>query len=1120
MPAPDNIGDTPATSASLAVGGTTKATFDAHWDRDMFKVDLQAGVTYVIAVSSAPGDFVPMAKTSLHLGLDRNDLASAVGANSAGPALEYTPAVSGTYYALVNYDDAQLFPNNLTYSYQISAAVKQPDALPANIHTPGVLAAGGSVSSRFDVAGDIDWFKFHATPGQHYAFTFPASSLTSTSMQVYSADGQLLDGLYEPFEPMTSGDYFVAVGGNVVGDYTLQSVLVNDDYSANGSSAGQLAAGGQVQGRLNYVNDRDCFHLTVQAGQTYALVLNGDPLNQNELRFEIADEHGSFVAYSDGAPETVSTHVSTFTAASSGTYAITVASLYPDAKIGNGSYTLKASVPLKEDHGDSPASATTLPLGTPVHGVINSSSDLDVFKLAMEAGVTYGLEISGPSVDAAVSQLRVIDQNGDYAGELGYIPYLGYGNSHSFTPATTGNYYFEVSGRSGTDYQLKASVLADDYHADAGTTGKLATGGSAAGTLERAGDHDWFALDMTAGMTYHLSLQAPSGSSLFEGNSSLVMNVFDAQGKQLTNTKVFFDAAHADLYYVASHTGTYYVDVGSLFNGAGDYVLQASARSYDTTDQPDTAKRLMTGSTTYGMLEVPSERDMYKFATVAGMTYAFRLEHKFAGSATAAQAPDLTITDAQLAPLGVVASVNGGSYQVYTAQTSGDIYLNISEQLAYPPVNYTLSTSFLGKDDYGNTQAGALRLSVDSELQGKLNYAGDIDVLKVTLQAGSSYQFDLRSNGLGGLDPHYAYSVALYDDSGALLQSAGSSVGYRAATAGNYYVAVRADTADANAVGGYTLKAATLAAAPKPIDALPHTAPYGLSEVVAFDFDEKVKVADIQGIKLSDAAGHVIALDEHSLTATADYHLALRPLSHLAPGTSYTIDIAPGAISDLAGNVLASGLHRSFTTVAATGAGTAGNDILIGKANGAAIHGGAGTDTVVYAGNAGSYSIVERNGHAEIKSVNGGGTDILDGVERLLFDDKTIALDIDGVGGKAYRLYQAAFNRAPDESGLGYWISNMDKGLSLQATAGFFIGSEEFGRRYGADLSDADFVTQLYSNVLHRAPDAAGHAYWLHDLQIGVARGNVLANFSESPENQAALIQVIGNGFSYIPYSV
>jgi len=1119
MPAPDNIGDTPDTSAPLAVGGTTWATFDANWDTDMFRVDLKAGVTYVIAVSAPPNEYVPMTKTLLQLRDAYSVFAFAVGANSEGPALEYTPTVSGTYYAQLDYTNFYLYPTTFTYNYRISAAVKQPDALPADIHTPGVLTAGGSVSSRFDVAGDNDWFKFHATAGQHYAFTFPASSLQPTSVKVYSADGHVFDGVIDPFEPMTSGDYFVGVGGNVAGDYTLQSVLVDDDYSANASSAGKLAPGGQIQGRLNYVNDRDCFKLTVQAGQTYALVLNSDPLDKNGLQFEVTDERGSFTTHSAPTAETASTQVNTFTATSSGTYFITVSSPVRDADVGHGAYTLKASTPLKEDHGDSPASATALTLDTTVRGVINSSSDLDVFKLTMEAGVTYGLVINTQSGWSASSQLRVIDQDGHDAGAVGFVSSSLYENGRSFTAASSGTYYLEVRGASGMDYQLKASVLPDDYHADAGTAGKLAAGGSAAGTLERDGDHDWFALDMTAGMTYHLSLQSPPGSSLFNGRDTLAMNVVDAQGNKLAGTNSIYDAAHADLVYVAARTGTYYVDVGSQYRSIGDYVLQASARSYDTTDQPDTAKRLTAGSATNGMLEVSSERDMYKFATVAGVSYAFRLEHKFAGSATAAQAPALTITDAQLAPLGVVTSLNGGSYQVYTAQTSGDIYLNISEQLAYPPVNYTLSTSFLGRDDYDSTQAGALRLGVDTELQGKLNYAGDIDQFKVTLQAGRSYEFDMRGSDTDSLDPRYGYSVTLYDDAGTLLQS-GSSVGYRVATGGNYYVAVSAATADANAIGGYTLRTSTLAAEPHLIDWQPRILPYGLNEIFSLDFVNKVKVADIHGIKLSDAAGHAIALDEQSLLATANDHLALRPLSHLAPGASYTLDVAPGAISDLAGNVMTRGLHLSFTTVAAVGAGTALHDILIGQANGAAIHGGGGTDTAVYAGNAGSYHIVQRNGHAEIKSVNGGGTDILDGVERLLFDDKTVALDIDGVGGKAYRLYQAAFNRAPDESGLGYWISNMERGLSLQTTAGYFVASEEFGRRYGANLSDADFVTQLYNNVLHRAPDAAGHAYWLHDLQIGVARGNVLANFSESPENQAALIQVIGNGFSYIPYSV
>ncbi|MQA42456.1 DUF4214 domain-containing protein [Rugamonas aquatica] len=1125
MPAPDNIGDTPDTSAPLAVGGTTWATFDAQWDRDMFKVDLKAGVTYVFAVAPAPNDYAPVNKATLQLRDEmQHDLADATGANYAGPALEYTPTVSGTYYALVDYNNFQLiFPDTSTYNYQISAAIKQPDALPANIHTPGVLSAGGSVSSRFDAVGDTDWFKFHATAGKHYTFTVPASSPTPTSLQVYGADGLLLaDKLYAPFEPMTSGDYFIAVGGNVVRDYTLQSVLVEDDYSANGSSAGKLTPGGQLQGQIDYKYDRDCFQLNVQAGQTYTLTLTSDTLRHNELRFEITDERDYLVNSSDSVPGSTgtSTETLTFTAASSGTYSILVAARYHDADIEQGNYTLHASDALKDDHGDNPASATTFTLDTPVHGVINGSSDLDVFKLAMEAGVTYGLVIHSPSTDAGSSTLRVTNQYGGSAGVLDYLPTGSADYGHYFTPAATGNYYFEVSGRSGMDYQLKASPLPDDYHANAGTSGRLAAGGSATGTLEREGDHDWFALDMTAGMTYRVSLQSAPDNKLFAGYGPLTMNVVDAQGNSLVSTGNIRSPAEAELFYAAARSGTYYVDVGSGYSKTGGYVVQASA-SNDTGDQPDTATRLASEGAVNGTLESAGERDMYKFAALAGRTYAFYLEHKRNSNAADPQAPDLTLTDANMKPLALDTTPYGGKHLVYTAQTSGDIYLNVSQQLAYPAASYTLSAGLGYIDDCGNTQAEARNLDIGTEFRGWLSYANDIDQFKVRLYPGHSYQFDLQSRDSSGLNPNYHYSLTLYDNAGTRLQSSDSSLGYRVAVDNYYYLVLRADTSDAGATGGYTLKTAALADAPRLLDAPQGAAPLSLNDVVALDFDEKIKVADIHGIKLSDAAGHVVAFDENKLMSLTSSHLALDPLTHLAPGTSYTLDIAAGAITDLAGNPLAGGVQRSFTTVAAVQAGTAGNDVLPGPAGGVAIHGGAGTDMAVYKGNAVNYSIVQRNGHAEIKPVNGtGGTDILDGVERLQFDDKTIALDVDGVGGKAYRLYQAAFNRAPDESGLGYWISNMDKGLSLQATAGYFVASEEFGRRYGANLSDADFVTQLYNNVLHRAPDAAGHAYWLHDLQIGVARGNVLANFSESPENQAALIQVIGNGFSYIPYSV
>jgi hypothetical protein len=56
-------------------------------------------------------------------------------------------------------------------------------------------------------------------------------------------------------------------------------------------------------------------------------------------------------------------------------------------------------------------------------------------------------------------------------------------------------------------------------------------------------------------------------------------------------------------------------------------------------------------------------------------------------------------------------------------------------------------------------------------------------------------------------------------------------------------------------------------------------------------------------------------------------------------------------------------------------------------------------------------------------------------------------------------------------------------------------------------------VTKLYDNVLHRAPDTGGYAYWLGLMSTGgVDKTSALINFSESNENQAGVIGVIQNG--------
>lgn len=192
-----------------------------------------------------------------------------------------------------------------------------------------------------------------------------------------------------------------------------------------------------------------------------------------------------------------------------------------------------------------------------------------------------------------------------------------------------------------------------------------------------------------------------------------------------------------------------------------------------------------------------------------------------------------------------------------------------------------------------------------------------------------------------------------------------------------------------------------------------------------------------------------------------------------------------------------------------------GNDLIHASAGNDKVDGGSGFDTMTWAGDFADYKVARGANGFTVTRLADGSVDTVANVERLSFDDKIVAADVavDNAGGEVFRLYEAAFGRLPDEPGLTYWTDRIDAGVTLDAVASAFIGSAEFQSRYGANLSNHDLVNGFYENVLHRAPDADGLAYWTGLLDRHAATGaQVLAAISDSPEHIDGTAALIANG--------
>ncbi|MES2183841.1 MAG: SwmB domain-containing protein [Pseudomonadota bacterium] len=220
------------------------------------------------------------------------------------------------------------------------------------------------------------------------------------------------------------------------------------------------------------------------------------------------------------------------------------------------------------------------------------------------------------------------------------------------------------------------------------------------------------------------------------------------------------------------------------------------------------------------------------------------------------------------------------------------------------------------------------------------------------------------------------------------------------------------------------------------------------------------------------------------------------------PGITASAPIGGGTVQGGAGNDTLSGISGSNTFFPVSGSDT--------------VTGGSGRDTVVIAGSSAGYTLAHNtDGSFTLQSVSDAGTVVkMTGVERLVFNNQTLALDVTPVALQVDGLYKLALGRDPEDAGLAYYVAAAAQGVTVAQMATGFVASAEFAKAYGS-LGDAAFVTQLYANAFNRAPDSGGMAFYLDllaHLPGAAGRAALLADFVSSQEETVKLAGLADHG--------
>ncbi|MBF0158572.1 MAG: pre-peptidase C-terminal domain-containing protein [Magnetococcales bacterium] len=570
-------------------------------------------------------------------------------------------------------------------------------------------------------------------------------------------------------------------------------VVESDDGASDLGISGRLLPGHSVTGVIESAGDSDWFAIDLAEGVAYAFELEGVGTSQGTLvdpYLQVMDQDGTATTYNADVSPTNNNARVVYIPASSGTYYLAASGWGNSRGDNTGSYRLSAtSIVPTDDHPEGTETTESVSIGGSVTGNIDFTTDQDWFIVDLIAGTNYRFDLEGSSTgQSSLSDPYLALWGGD-GSELTYstdINDLDKNASIFYTPSSSGTYYLSAWGLDASfgiyntgRYRLSAAIVpVDDIASDSTTTATLSLGEGKTASIDFSGDRDWWAITLTAGVSYRFSLeggQASQQSALPDPylqllNSGSTVVAYNANVSPANN--------NAAIIYTPVTTETYYVEASGWHSAVGGYrvtVSETTPPGDDYAAHVTTTGQLSVHTPVTSSLDFPGDQDWFAISLVAGTTYLFDLTGTILSQDQATLSdPYLELIDRNGDLVAFNKDMNGSNNSariLYTADSSDIFYLNAASYDGSHSGSYLLSArEIVTEDDYTSNTSVTSWLLIDKPVSDSLGTPEERRWYAITLHAGIRYTFDLKRDD--------SFENGLTDPYLQLLNGSGQQVAY------------------------------------------------------------------------------------------------------------------------------------------------------------------------------------------------------------------------------------------------------------------------------------------------------------------------------------------------------